>query len=136
MDDPFCFRFVVEDSTFHLCNKSKNIDTNFTDYIPVMDMGLFELSLKLTDGLDKSQPLTELSMSNSMLYIRTCSDSCIALMDIIKYFASDGDLQPNQNDTLEETELVRKVSAIKCLSKVTVLALKQCRRRILEAYFG
>lgn len=104
----------MEDSTFHLCNKSKNIDTSFAEYIPVMDMGLFELSLKLTDGLDKSQPLTELSMSNSMLYIRTCSDSCIALMDIIKYFASDGDLQPNQNDTPEETELVSE--QIHCIS--------------------
>lgn len=85
-------RFLIEDSTFYICDKITD-DVNTSSYIPVMDMAMFELTLKLTDGLDTRQPVFDLAMSNNMLNIRTCSDSCVALMKLIKYFASDGDLQ-------------------------------------------
>ena len=53
---------------------------------------MFELSLKLTDGMDIREPVIDLNMSNSMLNIHTCADTCVALMKLIKYFASDGDM--------------------------------------------
>ena len=56
-------------------------------------MGTFELSLKFSSGQDKKQPLMDLSMTNNMLNVRTCADSCVALMKLVQYFASDGDLQ-------------------------------------------
>lgn len=70
---------------------------------------MFELTLKLTDGLDTRQPVFDLAMSNNMLNIRTCSDSCVALMKLIKYFASDGDLQLDGcvSDTTSEGDAVR-----------------------------
>lgn len=62
-----------------------------------MDMGTFELSLKFTNGSDPRQPVFDLSMSNNLLNFRTCADSCVALMKLIKYFASDGDLETSVN---------------------------------------
>ena len=85
----------MEDSSFYICNKGIDSETN--DYVPLMDMGTFELSLKLTNGADKRVPIFDLAMSNNMLHIRTCSDSCVDLMKFIKYFASDGDLQKNND---------------------------------------
>ena len=69
-------------------------------------MGTFELSLKFNSGEDevnstknklnkkKKQPQFEMTMSNNMLNVRTCADSCAALMKLVQYFASDGDLLP------------------------------------------
>lgn len=38
------------------------------------------------------EPQTDLRASNNIVHIRTCADSAIALMDLVKYVASDGDL--------------------------------------------
>lgn len=62
------------------------------DYIRVIDLGLFEFSLK-TNKESKNSPHIDLRMSNNMLHIRTCADSARALMQFIAYFVSDGDLQ-------------------------------------------
>lgn len=101
---PIICRFIIEDSALHICDKSF-IDTgDFNDYVTVMDMGTFELSLKFTNGSDPRQPMFDMSMSNNMLNIRTCSDSCTAFMQLVKYFASDGDLQSvivTENDNNE-----------------------------------
>ena len=48
----------------------------------------------------------ELNMSNSMLHIRTCADSCVALMKLIKYFASDGDMNPEAPVELDSDSVV------------------------------
>lgn len=86
-------RFIIEDSALHLCDRSINDSCDFDEFVSVLDMGTFELSLKFNSGEDKKQPLTDLSMSNNLLNIRTCADSCVALMKLVQYFASDGDLQ-------------------------------------------
>merc|ERR1719354_752824 len=54
------------------------------------------------DAVLTGVPAMELSMSNSMLNIRTCADSCVALMKIIKYFASDGDMCPQTQHDLDQ----------------------------------
>ena len=34
-------------------------------------------------------------MSNNIVNVRTCSDSCSALLQLIQYIAADGDLVPS-----------------------------------------
>ena len=65
-------------------------------------MGTFELSLKFKSSTvdddsntsKNKQPLFELTMTNNLLNVRTCADSCVALTKLVQYFASDGDLTP------------------------------------------
>lgn len=42
----------------------------------------------------QSEPRFELRCSSDVIHIRTCSDSCAALMNLIQYVASYGDLLP------------------------------------------
>lgn len=42
---------------------------------------------------DKGEPQTDLRASNNIIHIRTCADSAVALMELVKYIASDGDLR-------------------------------------------
>lgn len=110
--EDWIFRFIIEDSTLHICDKTYNPEFDFADYVSVMDMGMFDLSLKTTDGMDLREPLIDLTMSNSMLNIRTCADSCVALMKLIKYLASDGDMQPECPPELDSDSVVRKNFAV------------------------
>ena len=41
-------------------------------------------------------------MSNNVLNIHTCSDSCAALIKLIKYIASDGDLTHGSMESINE----------------------------------
>eukprot|EP00794_Sanderia_malayensis_P020264 gene20264-22250_t len=91
-------RFIINDSAFYISDKQHETVDLAKDFISVMDMGLFELILRLSDGNDKKRPLVDLSMSNNILNIRTCSDSCSALIKLIKYYASDGDVETNQQE--------------------------------------
>ena len=100
------FRFIIEDSALHLCDRSTNDACDFEGFVSVLDMGTFELSLKFNSGEDKKQPLTDLSMSNSLLNIRTCADSCVALMKLVQYFACDGDLQSGVASENNEKEFL------------------------------
>uniref|UniRef100_A0A8C9FJ22 Autophagy related 2B n=1 Tax=Pavo cristatus TaxID=9049 RepID=A0A8C9FJ22_PAVCR len=66
-------------------------------YVRVMDMGLLELTITTvksdSDG-ERTKPRFELRCSSDVIHIRTCSDSCAALMNLIQYIASYGDLHP------------------------------------------
>lgn len=42
----------------------------------------------------QKEPRFELRCSSDVIHIRTCSDSCAALMNVIQYVASYGDLLP------------------------------------------
>ncbi|KAI8424925.1 hypothetical protein MSG28_006837 [Choristoneura fumiferana] len=67
------------------------------DYVCVVDVGLFELSLRMEDkvnGQSKDQPQVDLSASNNMVTLYTCWDSASALCRLLTYAASDGDSQP------------------------------------------
>lgn len=44
---------------------------------------------------DQGHPQVELRMSNNTVHVRTCSDSCSALLQLIQYIAADGDLVPS-----------------------------------------
>ncbi len=66
----------------------------------------------ITCGIYFSHCSFQLSMSNSMLNIRTCADSCVALMKLIKYFASDGDMNPEATVELDSDAVVSNIFLI------------------------
>ncbi|CAL7949589.1 unnamed protein product [Xylocopa violacea] len=95
-------RFIAEDIALFVSNKiGKSVDLK-RDYVCVMDVGLFELSLRLNDKMCGGAPRVDLRASNNVLHVRTCSDSGRALIQLLTYFANDGDLLPN-TETSEST---------------------------------
>ncbi|XP_043255081.1 autophagy-related protein 2 homolog A [Colletes gigas] len=88
-------RFIAEDMALFISNKlGKDVDLK-RDYVCVMDVGLFELSLRLSERMFGAAPRVDLRASNNVLHVRTCSDSGCALIQLLTYFANDGDLIPN-----------------------------------------
>ncbi|XP_047512068.1 autophagy-related protein 2 homolog A isoform X1 [Pieris napi] len=69
----------------------------YRDYVCVLDVGLFELSLRMEDkgtGGVNDQPQVDLTASNNMVNLYTCWDSASALCRLLTYVASDGDALP------------------------------------------
>lgn len=90
-------QIVSEDVAFFISthlSKAENLNL-VSHYICVMDLGVFELSLKLTKNSSKQssvlQPEVDLKMAVNVIHIRTCADSAFALCRIVSYLASDGD---------------------------------------------
>ncbi|KAK9497547.1 hypothetical protein O3M35_004247 [Rhynocoris fuscipes] len=105
-------RFIAEDASLFISNKVRKgcIEENYqpnlrSDYISVVQLGLLELSLRLTDL--PNMPKVDLKASNNLVEIRTCADSATALAQLLRYYVSDGDLivpiydTKNSNDTKE-----------------------------------
>lgn len=92
-------RFIAEDMALFLSNKVGKIVNLKQDYVSVIDFGLFEVSLRLNEKMCGGAPKVELRASNNIFHIRTCSDSCRALMQLLTYYAYDGDLAPNTGST-------------------------------------
>lgn len=90
-------QIVSEDVAFFISthlSKAENVDL-ISNYICVMDLGVFELSLKLSKSAKQSnilvQPEVDLRMAVNVIHIRTCADSAFAFCRILSYLASDGD---------------------------------------------
>ncbi|CAM9594741.1 unnamed protein product [Lampetra planeri] len=96
-------RFIIDDSALYLSEKinASSVDLR-KNYVCVLDMGLLELQIttrspsKDSTTMVCTQPKFELCCSNDIIHVRTCADSCAALMRLIQYFAGDGDLAPPQ----------------------------------------
>lgn len=88
-------RFIAEEVALFVSDKlsAKCVDLR-RDYVCVMNLGLFELSLRLNDKMCGGAPRVDLRASNNVLHVRTCSDSGRALMQLLNYIANDGDLLP------------------------------------------
>ncbi|TKC33750.1 hypothetical protein EI555_013033, partial [Monodon monoceros] len=89
-------RIILDEAALHLSDKCNTVTVNLNrDYVRVMDMGLLELTITAvksdSDG-EQTEPHFELHCSSDVVHIRTCSDSCAALMNLIQYIASYGDL--------------------------------------------
>ncbi|KAI4791481.1 hypothetical protein KUCAC02_033981 [Chaenocephalus aceratus] len=72
------------------------------DYVCVLDIDLLELAITTWKGSDKgklSQPLFELRCSNNVVHVHTCADSCAALVNLLQYLVSQGDLHPPPRHT-------------------------------------
>ncbi|XP_070608738.1 autophagy-related protein 2 homolog B [Erythrolamprus reginae] len=90
-------RIILDEAALHLSDKTNATVNLQKDYVQVMDMGLLELTIrtvKPNSGEERSNPYFELHCSSDVIHIRTCSDSCAALMNLIQYIASYGDLNP------------------------------------------
>ncbi|XP_074651009.1 autophagy-related protein 2 homolog B-like [Tubulanus polymorphus] len=91
--DTSLLRFIVDDAALFLSEKYKAHGVDLKkNYVCVMDMGSFELSLITSDGNNSRHPKIDLRASNNIIHIRTCSDSMRALLQLVQYVASDGDL--------------------------------------------
>ncbi|XP_058423633.1 autophagy-related protein 2 homolog B isoform X2 [Diceros bicornis minor] len=89
-------RIILDEAALYLSDKCNTVTINLNrDYVRVMDMGLLELTITAvksdSDG-EQTEPRFELHCSSDVVHIRTCSDSCAALMNLIQYIASYGDL--------------------------------------------
>ncbi|ELU17929.1 hypothetical protein CAPTEDRAFT_154368 [Capitella teleta] len=92
-------RFLVDDAALYLSDRchAHSVDLK-KNYVCVLDVGLFELSLRSSDGKDPRYPKTDLRLSNNIVHLRTCADSCHALAELINYIAADGDLEGIQDE--------------------------------------
>lgn len=100
-------QIVSEDVAFFISTRltgAENLDL-MANYICVMDLGVFELSLKLSKASKQSsllsQPEVDLRMGVNVIHIRTCADSAFALCRIISYIASDGDKSSVEEENTE-----------------------------------
>uniref|UniRef100_A0A8C7DGA2 Autophagy related 2B n=1 Tax=Oncorhynchus kisutch TaxID=8019 RepID=A0A8C7DGA2_ONCKI len=91
-------RIILDEAALFLSDKSNAVSVNLMrDYVQVVDMGTLELRITaVKPGVDGelTEPRFELRCSSDVIHIRTCSDSCAALMNLIQYVASYGDLVP------------------------------------------
>lgn len=94
-------RFVAEDVTLSLapqCIKEEPQECSKITALPshelicVGELGLFEISLKLSEKVTSLSPKFDLRAAIKDVHIRTCSDSGKALLEFISYLTSDGDL--------------------------------------------
>ncbi|GAB6029298.1 autophagy- protein 2 [Chamberlinius hualienensis] len=95
-------KMILEEACLSLSKQCATSNVNLKlDYVCVMDLSLFELILLMNDEKNSERPKKNLQAFISKLNIRTCVDSCIAIQDLLKYFANDGDL-PVTQDLLNE----------------------------------
>ncbi|RXM93050.1 Autophagy-related protein 2-like B [Acipenser ruthenus] len=87
-------RIILDEAALFLSDKCNTVSVNLNraDYVQVVDMGLLEL--RITAVKPGTEPRFELRCSSDVIHIRTCYDSCAALMNLIQYIASYGDLIP------------------------------------------
>lgn len=101
-------RFIAEDATLSLApqsvpavgedqKKSAKDDNKVTvvpsnDLVCLVELGLFEISLRLNEKATSSFPKFDLRTAINDVHVRTCADSGRALAQLIGYLASEGDL--------------------------------------------
>ncbi|KAK5896939.1 hypothetical protein CesoFtcFv8_010050 [Champsocephalus esox] len=99
----FHLRFILDDSALYLSDKCETDVVDLRrDYVCVLDIDLLELAITTWKGSDKgklSQPLFELRCSNNVVHVHTCADSCAALVNLLQYLVSQGDLHPPPRHT-------------------------------------
>ncbi|CAF3761845.1 unnamed protein product [Rotaria sordida] len=73
------------------------------DYICIISGGAFEIKLCFNEPVENTpitNPLVDIRIACNMIHIRSCSDSANALIELLKYVLTDGDLQqPTTNET-------------------------------------
>lgn len=98
----------------------------------------FFKTLLLSFG-QQTEPRFELRCSSDVIHIRTCSDSCAALMNLIQYVASYGDLlppaepEPKHSGPTQKTKVSRETKMgqnCNTYSGVIMLNLNMCFIRL------
>lgn len=133
-------RFVAEDVTLSLapqilkedqedCNKITVLPSN--ELICVGELGLFEISLKLSEKVTSLSPKFDLRAAIKDVHLRTCSDSGKALLELISYLTSDGDLYDENKMTDDQSETSSK-SSIMQTNDDELLHMKNVENEIPE----
>ncbi|XP_033498307.1 autophagy-related protein 2 homolog B isoform X1 [Epinephelus lanceolatus] len=108
-------RIILDEAALFLSDKSNAVSVNLArDYVQVVDMGTLELRITaVKPGVDGklSEPRFELRCSSDVIHIRTCSDSCAALMNLIQYVASYGDLLPPAEPEAKHSSVTQRTKA-------------------------
>lgn len=103
-------RFIAEDCTLSMAPQvplsapdQASEDTKITvlpseQLVCVVELGLFEISLRLGEKPTASFPKYDLRAAINDVHIRTCSDSGQALAKLIAYIASESDLRSDTSD--------------------------------------
>uniref|UniRef100_A0A6B2EBD1 Autophagy-related protein 2 n=1 Tax=Phlebotomus kandelakii TaxID=1109342 RepID=A0A6B2EBD1_9DIPT len=107
---PGCtLRFVAEDCTLSLAPQAvdtpakdmlesdypkipENLHGDSRDLVCIVDLGLFEISLRLNEKATSYAPKFDMRAAINDVHIRTCADSARALAQLISYIAAQGDL--------------------------------------------
>lgn len=109
-------RFVAEDSTMCLApqklptpseikaNNNKITVAPASELVCVIDLDLFEISLRLSEKPSTAFPKLDLRASINGAHLRTCSDSASALAQLLAYIATAGDLIAPDDNPIEEPE--------------------------------
>ncbi|KAM8848900.1 autophagy-related protein 2 homolog A [Synchiropus picturatus] len=99
----FHLRFILDDSALYLSDKCESDTVDLRrDYVCVLDIDLLELAITTWKGTETGkllQPLFELRCSNNVVHLHTCADSCAALVNMLQYLVSQGDLHPPPKHT-------------------------------------
>ncbi|XP_047677677.1 autophagy-related protein 2 homolog B isoform X1 [Tachysurus fulvidraco] len=126
-----CLRIILDEAALFLSDKSNAVSVNLArDYVQVVDMGTLELRITaVKPGIDGERvsltdPRFELRCSSDVIHIRTCSDSCAALMNLIQYIASYGDLFP-------PSRMESKAGSTKQRAKMEILSKPQSHGPLL-----
>ncbi|XP_056151648.1 autophagy-related protein 2 homolog B [Lampris incognitus] len=105
-------RIILDEAALFLSDKCNTVAVNLSrDYVQVVDMGTLELRITaVKPGVngELSEPRFELRCSSDVIHIRTCSDSCAALMNLIQYIASYGDLLPPAESEAKSSSTMQK----------------------------
>lgn len=110
-------RFVAEDSTMCLAPHKPTVPSNTrsksdnkvtvlpaSELVCVIDLDLFEISLRLSEKPSTAFPKLDLRASINGAHLRTCSDSAAALAQLLAYIANAGDLIVPEDEPIEEPE--------------------------------
>ncbi|KAG8449121.1 hypothetical protein GDO86_015975 [Hymenochirus boettgeri] len=127
-------RIIMDEAALHLSDKCNAVAVNLNrDYVRVLDMGLLELTIVSVKSGEKSKPHFELHCSSDAIHIRTCSDSCAALMNLIQYLASYGDLHPpSQTETSPGMQKKCKMTDLTTYSTSQGPVLAEAEQQILR----
>lgn len=93
----------------------------------MLDVESFELELRTSDGKDPKFPKMDLRLRTNKINMRTCTDSCKALFELIRYFANDGDLveyeeEPTNKRQSLDLEMMNKEEVCYSEQSVTVVS--------------
>ncbi|XP_068148275.1 autophagy-related protein 2 homolog A [Drosophila tropicalis] len=73
--------------------------------IPVLNLGLLNISFRLNDDNNRIHPAVDLRSSIHDMHLRTCYDSAAALAQLIAYVANDKDIiSIDENTTLDDSD--------------------------------
>ncbi|XP_030386757.1 autophagy-related protein 2 homolog B isoform X2 [Scaptodrosophila lebanonensis] len=100
----------------HRTNKS-NFHISTGSLIPVLDIGLFNISLRLNEQKTLTRPRIDIRCSIHEVHLRTCFDSASALAQLISYVANESDLSP-MDETAHDCKNNKNDSSSFLLSQV------------------